>query len=193
MALLHGCQLPISLLNLIFESCLCLLFFSSYVKSKSVSHVSHVQVFATPWTICSPPGSSVHGILPARIQEWVAIPFSRGSSWPKEQTWISGVTGRFFTIWATRETCALLIWKIIKWANNYFSRARKKSDHTVLDIKTCGIWPGKQITEWNTFVLCLCICWAHCVCWLIGPQSSLVKWSSWGQCSLRSFCFQLSI
>ena len=103
MALLHGCQLPISLLNLIFESCLCLLFFSSYVKSKSVSHVSHVQVFATPWTICSPPGSSVHGILPARIQEWVAIPFSRGSSWPKEQTWISGVTGRFFTIWATRE------------------------------------------------------------------------------------------
>ena len=115
MVLLHGCQLPISLLNLISESCLCLLFFSSYVKSESVSHISHVQVFATPWTVCSLPGSSVHGILPARILAWVAIPFSRGSSWPKEQTWISGITGRFFTIWATRETCALLIWKIIKW------------------------------------------------------------------------------
>ena len=34
---------------------------------------------------CSPPGSSVHGILQARILEWVAIPFSRGSSWPKDQ------------------------------------------------------------------------------------------------------------
>ena len=36
---------------------------------------------------CSPPGSSVHGILQARILEWVAMPFSRGSSWPRDQTW----------------------------------------------------------------------------------------------------------
>ena len=35
---------------------------------------------------CSPPGSSVHGILQARILEWVAIPFSRGSSWPRDRT-----------------------------------------------------------------------------------------------------------
>ena len=52
---------------------------------------------------CSPPGSSVHGIFQARIVEWVAIPFSRGSSWPRDQTWISHFVGRFFTIWATRE------------------------------------------------------------------------------------------
>ena len=38
---------------------------------------------------CSPPGSSVHGILQARVLEWVAMPFSRGSSWPGDQTWIS--------------------------------------------------------------------------------------------------------
>ena len=38
---------------------------------------------------CSPPGSSVHGILQARILEWVAIPFSRGFSWPRDQTHIS--------------------------------------------------------------------------------------------------------
>ena len=38
---------------------------------------------------CSPPGSSVHGISQARIQEWVAISFSRGSSWPREQTHVS--------------------------------------------------------------------------------------------------------
>ena len=50
---------------------------------------------------CSPPGSSVHGILQARILEWVAIPFSRGSSWPRDGTWVSRMAGRFFTVWAT--------------------------------------------------------------------------------------------
>ena len=52
---------------------------------------------------CSPPGSPVHGVLQARILEWVAIPFSWWSSWPSNQTWNSRITGRFFTVWATRE------------------------------------------------------------------------------------------
>ena len=52
---------------------------------------------------CSLPGSSVHGILQARIREWVAISFSRGSSWPKNWTWVSCIAGRFFTNWAMRE------------------------------------------------------------------------------------------
>ena len=42
---------------------------------------------------CSPPGSSVHGILQARILEWVAIPFSRGSSQPRDQTQVSSIAG----------------------------------------------------------------------------------------------------
>ena len=50
-----------------------------------------------------PPGSSVHGILQARIQEWVAIPFCRGSSPSRDRTWIVSIAGRFFTNWATRE------------------------------------------------------------------------------------------
>ena len=49
------------------------------------------------------PGSSVHGILQARILEWVAIPFPRGSSQPRDRIQISLIAGRFFTIWATRE------------------------------------------------------------------------------------------
>ena len=49
---------------------------------------------------CSPTGFSVHGILQARILEWVAIPFSRGSSWPRDQTLVSCIAGRFFTTWA---------------------------------------------------------------------------------------------
>ena len=52
---------------------------------------------------CSLPGSSVHGILQARILEWVAIPFSRASSQPGDQTWVSHIAGRFFTVWTTRE------------------------------------------------------------------------------------------
>ena len=51
---------------------------------------------------CSLPGSS-HGIFQARVLEWVAISFSRGSSPPRDRTWVSRIVGRSFTIWATRE------------------------------------------------------------------------------------------
>ena len=51
---------------------------------------------------CSLPGSSVHGILQARLLEWVAIPFPRESSWPKDWTRVSGIACRFFSVWATK-------------------------------------------------------------------------------------------
>ena len=51
---------------------------------------------------CNLPGSSVHGIPQARILQWVAIPFSRRSSWPWDWTPVSCIAGRFFTIWATK-------------------------------------------------------------------------------------------
>ena len=59
---------------------------------------------------CSLTSSSVHGILQARILEWVATPFSRGpfqprSFQPRDQTQVSHTAGRFFTSWATREAC----------------------------------------------------------------------------------------
>jgi len=68
------------------------------------------QLYLTLWDPidCSLPGSSVHGILQARILEWVALPSSRGSSQPRDWTWLSCVAGEFFTIWATRE--APFIW-----------------------------------------------------------------------------------
>ena len=46
---------------------------------------------------------TVRGILQARILEWVAFPFSRGSSQPRDQTQVSRIAGGFFTSWATRE------------------------------------------------------------------------------------------
>ena len=70
----------------------------------SLSHVwlwsfSCVRFFGTP-------GSSILEVLQARILGWVAIPFSRGSSQPRDWTQVSCIEGRFFTIWATREALA---------------------------------------------------------------------------------------
>ena len=68
-------------------------------------------------TLCDPmdcrlPGSSVHGILQARILEWVAIPFSWRSSWLRNQIQVSCIVGRFFTSWATTEAACILVNKI---------------------------------------------------------------------------------
>ena len=56
------------------------------------------------WLLCDPidcslPVSPVHGVLKARIPEWIAISSSRGSSWPRDQTQVSYIAGRFFTVW----------------------------------------------------------------------------------------------
>ena len=68
-------------------------------------------------TLCDPmdyslPGSSVRGILQARILEWVATSFSRGSSRSRDQTRVSCIAGRHFNLWATREA---LIIKSVSW------------------------------------------------------------------------------
>ena len=80
---------------------------------------------------CSLPGSSVHGISQARILEWVAIPFSRGSSWPRDQTHVSCIGRRILYYWATREaqtrapeqghepwTLGLKVWCSTHWDNH---------------------------------------------------------------------------
>ena len=69
---------------------------------------SHVLVTQLCLTLCdsmdcSPPGSSVYGILQAEILEWVPIPFSMASSKPRDCTGVSCTAGRLFTVWAIRE------------------------------------------------------------------------------------------
>ena len=54
-------------------------------------------------TLCDPMDFLVHGILQARILEWIAISFSRGSSQPRDQTQVSRIGGRRFNLWATKE------------------------------------------------------------------------------------------
>ena len=73
-----------------------------YGAHNSCMHAKSLQlcpILCNPMN-CSPPDSSVHGILQARILEWAAIPFSRGSSWPRDRTPISCgscIAGGFFT------------------------------------------------------------------------------------------------
>ena len=68
------------------------------LERKKEKSLSHVRLFATPWTVCSLPGFSVHGILQARILEWVIISFSRGSSRLRDRTRVSRIGGRRFNL-----------------------------------------------------------------------------------------------
>ena len=77
------------------------LLFSSFDLSV---HLLSCSVTQSCPTLCNPmdcslPGSSVHGIFQARMLEWIAIPFSRGSSQPRDWTQITYIAGRFFIIW----------------------------------------------------------------------------------------------
>ena len=62
-----------------------------------------VKVAQSCLTLCNSMDYTVHGILLARILEWVAFPFSRGSFQPRDQTQVSCIAGVFFISWATRE------------------------------------------------------------------------------------------
>ena len=95
-----------------FYACKCLFVKFGFLYFHLFGVREKVKVlFAQPClTLCDPmewgpPGSSVHRISQATILEWVVISFSRGSLWPRSQTWVSWVsciTGGFFTVWATR-------------------------------------------------------------------------------------------
>ena len=78
--------------------------YETYFKY-SISEVKFTQSSSTLYdpTVCGLPGSSVHGILQARILEWCAIPLLRAFSQPRDWTPFSCIAGRFFTHWATRE------------------------------------------------------------------------------------------
>ena len=92
---------------------------------------------------CSLPGSSVHGVFQARVLEWVAISFSRGSSLPRYWTRVSCIVGRRFTLWATRE-----ITLFPKYSPKYRSGA--ESTDGLLTVCHCNtvLWSEKPL-EWG--------------------------------------------
>ena len=97
----------------------------------------------------SPPGSSVRGILQARTLEWVAIPFSRGSSQPRAWTWVSCIAGRFLTteswgkpgmLYSLLVICPILP---LQWENGEYILIGSKSTQV-----TRGLSPS--LSSWNS-------------------------------------------
>ena len=84
-----------------------------------------------------PPGSSVHGIFQVRILEWVAISFSRGSSQPRDWTWVSCLVGGFFTTELPGKTRTEFL-----WPNPASCRPNKNTDWTsIIQKNTLKLWP----------------------------------------------------
>ena len=69
---------------------------STRYMSVSVKSLSRVWLFETPWTLGVLPDSCIHGIFQARVLQWVAISFSRESSWPRDWTQVSCIIGKCF-------------------------------------------------------------------------------------------------
>ena len=111
------------------------------VLNMNVKSLSRVRLFATPWTVAyqAPP---FHGILQARILQWVAISFSRGSSRPRDRTQVSSIPGRCFNLWAIalkpncvtyiNFKCVYII--IFKWLNILSSSVLIPSTLNITDI-----------------------------------------------------------
>ena len=100
----QSCMLFISLeSSSVHEGCYCARHFSitSPITKDLPFPWSEVEVAQSCPTLCDPMDYTVHGIFQARILEWVAFPFSRGSSQPRDGTQIPCIAGRFFTSWAT--------------------------------------------------------------------------------------------
>ena len=103
-----------------------------------------------------PPRSSVHGILQARILEWVVIPFTRGSSWPRDQIRVSRIASRFFMVWATCEAHGLQSMGLKRvehdWETNTFTFS-----------SICNLGFDTHSSLWVPWILCIFTC---CFFWL---------------------------
>ena len=90
-------------------------------------------------TLCHPMDCTVHGILQARILEWAAFLFSRGSSQPRDQTQVSHIAGGFFTNWAMRE------------ATNKTQHNLKYAVLTLI-VRTTNQWVNFVLSHWLVFM-----------------------------------------
>ena len=102
--------------------------------------VKVTQSYPTLW---DPMDYIIHGILQARILEWVAIPFSRESSQPRGWTWVSHPAGRLFIVWVTREP----LWNVLRcstsWHLGSLLCVRGSTIHCTLSVLL--LWPKKML------------------------------------------------
>ena len=118
-------------------------------------HALVVRLCQTLWDSMdyNPLGSSVQGISQSRIVEWVAIPFSRGSSQPRDWTWVSCIAGGFFTVWGIRKAQGTNPRANYKKAR----RARKPSGDGETSQRlamTTLRWVGGKIRRWQLLPRC---------------------------------------
>ena len=115
--------------------------------------------------------------------DWVGIPFSRGSSWPRDQTWVSCIAGRFFTIWASREAPSYLGSGKKMWGNAYWI-----SEIQIIQVKEepelnkitrnhrCGFSSVQLLSH----------VWLFATPWIAARQASLSITNSWSSPKLMS-------
>ena len=109
---------------------------------------------------CSRPGSSDHGILQARILVWVAIPFSRGSSRPRDQTGVSCIAGRLFTSeppgkpFPILDTC-YSIWDVLTLSSPVQIPQVRKDSTQVPSILGNFPWPLSQCFQKYFYLQCI--------------------------------------
>jgi len=90
---------------------------------------------------CSPPSSSVHGILQAGILEWIAISFSRGSSRPRDRTQVSHIAGRRFNLCTTREA--------LKYKNTVSQKTSYRDRELQIQVLTSKISKEERKPGWK--------------------------------------------
>ena len=110
-------------------------------------------------TLCNPMDYTVHGIFQARVLEWVAFPFSMGSSQPRDWTQVSRVAGRFFTSWATRKALSSVRVSFIPSSsrNSAFSSSTAPATVTRLQFCLCKVrcywgawgWVAERLGDWG--------------------------------------------
>ena len=101
------------------------------IKQELYGYTVYVLVTQSCLTLCdymdcNLPGSSVHGIFQARVLEWIAILFFRGSFWLRDQTWVSCITGEFFTVCLRHQGSPMIRYSPTKWSlrKGYYQRWR---------------------------------------------------------------------
>ena len=103
---------------------------------------------------CSLPGSSLHGILQARILEWVTMPSTRGSSQAMYRTQVSPIAGRFFTVWATYHS-GLIRYTVLKGKKK--STTKNPSVFISKNRDEVTLWRMKNCEEYYSIKSCLLI------------------------------------
>ena len=122
--------------------------------------------------LCDPMDYTVHGLLQARILEWVPFAFSRGSSQPRDQTQVSHIADRFFTNWATKEAPFSTRWQ----TKNREERAQV--DNQPKALRTTCIQNNTQIKEHYFSNISISCIWGP---WSLR-QGSTQKWGEWSGC-----------